>query len=65
MPDEIGQNTSYFYCLKHSTVEPEIGCKAKDRLGPFPDPVSAAGALQIIAEREERKQAEDERWRSC
>jgi hypothetical protein len=62
MPDEIGQNTKYYYCLKHRTVEPEGVCKAKDRLGPFPDPATAARALEIIHDREERKEAEDRSW---
>lgn len=64
MPDEIGRNTQWFYCLKHATVEPEGGCKAKDRLGPFPDQASAANALESIAEREERLESEDDRWRN-
>ena len=63
MPDEIGQNTQWFYCLKHHTVEAEGVCKAKDRLGPFPDAESAAHALETIADREQRKQAEDANWR--
>ncbi len=64
MPDEIGQNTQYFYCLKHQTVEPEGICKAKDRLGPFPDPAAAARALETMHEREAQKQAEDRSWGS-
>lgn len=62
MPDEIGQNTQWFYCLKHGTVEREGECKATDRLGPFPSPEAAAGALETIREREQRKSAEDRDW---
>ncbi len=63
MGDEIGQNTNWYYCLKHQTVEREGECKATDRLGPFPDQASAANALQTIRDREERKSAEDRAWR--
>lgn len=62
MPDEIGQNTQWFYCLKHGTVEPEGVCKAKDRLGPFPNQNAAAHALETIADREKQKEAEDRTW---
>jgi hypothetical protein len=61
--DEVGRNTAWFYCLKHGTVEPEGVCKAKDRLGPFPDEASAARALETIHEREARIEAEDRAWR--
>ncbi len=63
MPDEIGQNTQYFYCLKHGTVEPEGVCKARDRLGPFPTADAATHALETIHEREAQKAAEDREWR--
>jgi hypothetical protein len=26
---------NWWYCLKHQTVEPDQGCPAKDRLGPY------------------------------
>ncbi len=64
MGDEIGQNTQFFYCLKHGTVEPEGVCKAKDRLGPFPTAEAAAHALQTIHDREKEKQDEDRNWRN-
>lgn len=64
MPDEIGQNTQFFYCLKHHTVEPEGVCKATDRLGPFPDAASAGRALDTIHDREQQKEAEDREWRN-
>lgn len=62
MGDEVGRTTAWFYCLKHRTVEPEGQCKAKDRLGPYPDPDSAAHALKSLHEREERLTAEDRAW---
>ncbi len=63
MGDEIGRNDAWFYCLKHQTVEPEGQCKATDRLGPYPTPDAAAGALAALREREERLEAEDRQWR--
>ncbi len=62
MGDEIGQNTAWYYCLRHHTVEREGECKATDRLGPYPDPESAARALASVREREERLEREDRAW---
>jgi hypothetical protein len=63
MGDEVGRTTRWFYCLKHQTVEPEGQCKATDRLGPYPTPDAAAGALAALHEREERLEEEDRQWR--
>ncbi len=62
MGDEIGQNTAWYYCLRHHTVEREGECKATDRLGPYPDAASAANALDAVREREKRLEAEDSAW---
>ena len=62
MSDEIGQNTAWYYCLKHRTVETEGECKATDRLGPYPSPEAAAGALESFKERENQLEAEDRAW---
>ena len=43
----------WFYCLKHHAVEPESGCKAADRLGPYPTQTEAARALEKVQERNE------------
>jgi hypothetical protein len=63
MGDEIGQNTAYFYNINTGKVEREGESKAKDLLGPFPTAEEAANALEIIKQREERKNAEDAQWR--
>ena len=44
---------SYFFCLKHPTVEGEDGCRAKDRLGPYDTEAEAARALEKVEERNE------------
>ena len=37
----------WWYCLRHHTVEPEQGCPAKDRLGPYSTEEEAAQALGL------------------
>ena len=54
----------WFYCLKHNTVEPLEGCRAADRLGPYPDRATAARALEIARERTEQEDRRDEQWKS-
>lgn len=49
----------FYYCLKHHRVEPHEGCADKDRLGPFATAVAAEHALETIAAREARYEAED------
>ncbi|MDL5156662.1 hypothetical protein [Actinomycetospora termitidis] len=56
----MAHENEWYYCLKHKTVEPYDGCRAADRLGPYPDPDTAARALEIAHERTE---AEDRRDR--
>jgi hypothetical protein len=41
----------WFYCIKHHTVEGPVGCKAKDRLGPYHTQEEAAHALEKVQER--------------
>lgn len=52
----------WFYCLKHGTVEPAEGCRAADRLGPYPDRETAARALEIARERTEAVDRADAEW---
>ena len=47
------ETPQFFFCLKHHTVEGAEGCKAKDRLGPYPSHDAAAHALDTVAERNE------------
>lgn len=53
----------WYYCLRHQRVEPEAGCRAVDRLGPYPDQETAARALEIAQERTEAADEADRRWR--
>jgi hypothetical protein len=43
----------YWYCLEHRAVEGPDGCKAADRLGPYPSEAEAARALEKVQERNE------------
>jgi cell division protein FtsN len=48
--------------LKHHTVETRDGCAERHRLGPFDTRAEAEQALQKVAERNERADAEDRAW---
>jgi len=52
----------WYYCLKHGTVEGPGGCRAADRLGPYPDRETAARALEIARERTEANDRADREW---
>ncbi len=43
----------YYFCIKHHTVEGDVGCRAIDRLGPYDTEAEAARALEKVAERNE------------
>jgi hypothetical protein len=64
MGDEIGQSKGWYFNIVTHEVEKEGQSKAKDLLGPFATREEAANALQIIRDREERKNAEDRSWGS-
>jgi hypothetical protein len=52
----------WYWCMKHSTVEPREGCPERHRLGPYATRQEAENALQSVADREERLSAEDRAW---
>jgi hypothetical protein len=43
----------YWFCSKHHAVEGRVGCKAADRLGPYPSEEDAARALEKVKQRNE------------
>jgi hypothetical protein len=55
----VAHENEWYYCLKHNTVEPYEGCRAADRLGPYPDRDTAARALEIARERTEEEDRKD------
>ena len=52
----------WFYCLKHHAVEDRDGCAERHRLGPYDTRAEAEQALQKVAERNEKADAEDRAW---
>jgi len=42
---------SWYYCLVHQRVEPELGCANAERLGPFDTEAEAANAIETARER--------------
>ncbi len=54
-----GGGQRWWYCLKHRRVEPDAGCAAKDRLGPYSSPEEAARALETVRRRNEEWDAQD------
>jgi hypothetical protein len=64
MSDETGQSEGFYYNIKTRQVERWGKSKAKELLGPFDTAEEAANALEIIREREQRKEAEDREWRN-
>ncbi|PKW15097.1 hypothetical protein [Saccharopolyspora spinosa] len=55
---------SWYFCLTHRQVEPKAGCRAAERLGPYPDRETAARALEIAEERTKAADDADRRWNS-
>jgi hypothetical protein len=52
---------SYWYCLTHAAVEPDVGCAHAERLGPYPDEETARAALERAHRRSEAWD-HDARW---
>ncbi|MEU8140069.1 hypothetical protein [Streptodolium elevatio] len=52
----------WYYCIKHSTVEQGAGCRANDRLGPYPTREAAAHALESASQRTREEDRKDEDW---
>jgi hypothetical protein len=52
----------WYYCTKHTRVEPGEVCRAADRLGPYPDKETASRALEIARERTKAADAADRAW---
>ena len=49
----------WYWCLKHSRVEPREGCRSADRMGPYPSVEAAQQWRETLQERNERWEAED------
>lgn len=64
MSDETSGDSTpqWYYCLKHATVEEGVGCRALDRLGPYPSREAAAHALETAARRTREQDRKDAAW---
>ena len=47
------EEPKFYYCLRHHTVEGEVGCRATDRIGPFATREEAQNAPALIRKRNE------------
>lgn len=56
------EQREWYWCLTHDRVEPRDGCKAADRLGPYPTEDAAANWRQTLDARNEQWDAEDQAW---
>lgn len=59
----LSSGPGFYFNIGTGQVEREGESKAKNLLGPFATAEEAAQALDIIRQREERKEAEDQQWR--
>ncbi len=55
----MDESHRWWYCLRHMTVEPDDGCPAKDRLGPYATREEAADALETVRRRNEEWDTKD------
>jgi hypothetical protein len=47
----IGATMSWYYCLVHQKVEPELACPNAERMGPYETEAEAEHALERAHER--------------
>ena len=57
MADDENQ---WYWCLKHTAVEPWDGCRSEDRLGPYATRDEAGRALETVQQRNEQWDREDD-----
>jgi hypothetical protein len=55
----MDESHRWWFCLRHNVVEPEAGCAAKYRLGPYASHDEAARALETVRRRNEEWDAAD------
>jgi hypothetical protein len=58
-----GVGGRYYWCLRHNRVETDHNvCAERYRLGPYATAAEAERALEKVADRNEKWDAEDARW---
>jgi hypothetical protein len=58
-PQAAPASGDYYFCLTHQVVERGQGCRALDRMGPYPSAEAAAAWQQSVAEHNEAWDKED------
>ena len=53
MPEVASDSGDYYFCLTHQEVERGHGCRAADRMGPYPSAEAAGSWQQAVEERNE------------
>jgi len=62
MAEEIDPQSAFYYNINTKQVERWGQSPETELLGPFDTAEDAANALEIIRDREARKEAEDQQW---
>ena len=52
----------WYWCTRHNRVEPDRGCPATFRFGPYATRQEAENYADLAQTRNERWEDEDERW---
>ncbi|MDX6257879.1 MAG: hypothetical protein QOJ11_4213 [Frankiales bacterium] len=53
LPDVATDSGDYYFCMTHREVERGQGCRAADRMGPYPSAEAAASWQQSVEQRNE------------
>jgi hypothetical protein len=58
----MADDEQWWWCQTHGVAEQGPGCRAQDRLGPYPTAEAAASWKSTHEGREDAWDAEDDRW---
>jgi hypothetical protein len=58
----MADDTAWYYCLTHQTVEHGPGCRSADRMGPYATEAEAAAALETARRRTRQWDEDDHEW---
>jgi hypothetical protein len=56
------EDTKWYWCLKHGTVEQGVTCPAANRMGPYDTADQAAAWRERVERRNQQWDDDDERW---
>lgn len=58
----MSDNDQWYWCMTHQRAEQGVGCRAQDRMGPYPSAQAAADWKQTRDAREDDWEEQDEAW---